>query len=63
MSKYIIEDENGKWEIEEFDGYVTKINIEPSAKYMAEHPEEFRPKQPTAEERLAAIEDMLLMIL
>lgn len=34
-------DENGKWEVQEDIGSISRRLIEPSEKYIDEHPEEF----------------------
>jgi hypothetical protein len=56
-------DEDGKWEVIVGEGYISQRLIEPSQKYIDEHPEEFLPKPPTAEDRLAAVEEATLAIM
>ena len=54
-------DEDGVWEVTENAGSVSQCLIEPSQKYIDEHPAE--PKTPSETERIIALEEATLAIM
>ena len=60
----IVNDADGKWEVEEGIGCINKRLVEPSAGYLASHPDYGIPQvQPTLEEVAARLTDAMSAIM